>query len=852
MDLNLVRFLLILIVGVSVNSAPTQTPAKQAPLLEVSQAVWSRLLSGNFYRLGKLDPLRVPVVRVDQSDNGTSYRVVLKDLEVIGLNKSRIESVKVVRGELKVNLTEGEAGYVNYDDQKAVDSIRYRFHTIVKEPKKEEKHGVEGHLEYDPVERRAQQEEDDTLRLSAQFARLNQPQQSQEQQKRRQYYVDLSVPNGKADKEIVFGEASQPQATTALPTHYDDMKVVFHSTPRNPSSVRVVYFHSYASNGSALSENSRPCIGACKSNFAGSTQTRRYTSQEPQYAPYQPYANYEANPSSTQQPNYGIKAHFGSSGFSAEASNPKGQNHFSIKSNSDVKSQPRPSNPDSDYYHSTAHYEQQPRPSGGTYEVKANSGNNREFSVKGGEGFGFSYSSQHKNEHEHQPQNAHFSVKGSGYPHEESGVKYSGGYGQFSAEGQRAPHQGEPGVKVHQGPSVDVHFGRPAEQSHGPYYREQPAPGYEAKGHYGGGEFEAGVKGVKQPGSGYHGSFKSGQLNFEGQSGNRDGQRFGLSYGPAAQGVKGSTQRPASPTGDYSEHHYEYTRQDSQAPRYAERRILTNAEEFEPYKSPVVRVESQPGYIDVVYASPVSTKGNQPRKLSPTEDPRAFVKHEGSHVEAHFSTGNHESQQRKGVNVTGSANNRRVEDLSRYAADFQEKQGYYEEGMELIYHFGTFNASRAVVKSGNDSLIRKKREHDREEEDVMHAIVRIRVPRLSVKAGYELEGKVDKEQLKGTGLFAGNFTDVTADFAIELKQVDNRTMIVRAARAKLVSTGREIKLEGMDEKGPVKAILSHGAMAAEAVAAMIADDLATKALNEGNSEAQVYKMYRNLPVEGRP
>ena len=39
-----------------------------------------------------------------------------------------------------------------------------------------------------------------------------------------------------------------------------------------------------------------------------------------------------------------------------------------------------------------------------------------------------------------------------------------------------------------------------------------------------------------------------------------------------------------------------------------------------------------------------------------------------------------------------------------------------------------------------------------------------------------------------------------------------------------------------------------GLMAAEAVAAMIADDLATKALSEGNADGMIYKMYKNLPV----
>jgi hypothetical protein len=51
---------------------------------------------------------------------------------------------------------------------------------------------------------------------------------------------------------------------------------------------------------------------------------------------------------------------------------------------------------------------------------------------------------------------------------------------------------------------------------------------------------------------------------------------------------------------------------------------------------------------------------------------------------------------------------------------------------------------------------------------------------------------------------------VIADFTVELKKVNNNTMIVRAARAKLISKDRKIKLQGMDEKGPVEAILAHG------------------------------------------
>ena len=77
---------------------------------------------------------------------------------------------------------------------------------------------------------------------------------------------------------------------------------------------------------------------------------------------------------------------------------------------------------------------------------------------------------------------------------------------------------------------------------------------------------------------------------------------------------------------------------------------------------------------------------------------------------------------------------------------------------------------------------------------------------------------------------------------------DQDVLIVRAARSKLLAKSQDVDLQGMDEKGPVKSILNHGLMAAEAVAAMLADDLATKALNDRTADAMIYKMYKNLPV----
>lgn len=122
----------------------------------------------------------------------------------------------------------------------------------------------------------------------------------------------------------------------------------------------------------------------------------------------------------------------------------------------------------------------------------------------------------------------------------------------------------------------------------------------------------------------------------------------------------------------------------------------------------------------------------------------------------------------------------------------------------------------------------------------MHVILRIRVPLLRVKSQYTLTGKVGKEMLHGDGLLAGNFSkkilafckmllrlrlktqrrklyvsivstaDVVGDFTLELKKINDELMIVRGARAKLSAKDKKINLQGMNEQGPVQAILSHG------------------------------------------
>ena len=52
--------------------------------------------------------------------------------------------------------------------------------------------------------------------------------------------------------------------------------------------------------------------------------------------------------------------------------------------------------------------------------------------------------------------------------------------------------------------------------------------------------------------------------------------------------------------------------------------------------------------------------------------------------------------------------------------------------------------------------------------------------------------------------------NLIGDFMVELKKAGEDSMIVRAARAKLVAKDSEVSLQGMDRKGPVDVILAHG------------------------------------------
>lgn len=109
------------------------TTLTRCALLEMSRLLWNKTVSG-MTKIGRLDPLRVPLIKVDQSEGDANYRIILRNLEIVGLNESILESIHVARGGLRSNLSEFMAGYVSYNDFRDVDSIRYRFHTMMREP----------------------------------------------------------------------------------------------------------------------------------------------------------------------------------------------------------------------------------------------------------------------------------------------------------------------------------------------------------------------------------------------------------------------------------------------------------------------------------------------------------------------------------------------------------------------------------------------------------------------------------------------------------------------------------------------------------------------------------------------
>ncbi|XP_020710719.2 uncharacterized protein LOC105690450 [Athalia rosae] len=579
-------------------------PADCSSLLEMSQVLWSRLLAGGLIKGGPLDPLRIPVVKVDQSEGNTSYRIVLRNVEVRGLNLSTLESVHLARGRLKSNLSELEAGYVSYADLRELDSIRYRFHTLVKERKPK---NVNAGTDEFPKE-------------DADFVGEPEP--------------TTSAGNGATTAASRNPPRVRPDAFRTR----EELVDVVYAAERRPYDRTRSGNRERADNYRADGAPSRiVCFGSCDTGNGG-PHSRGFT---------------------------GEGGRNGNSRRRDELNDREGESAFG----------------------------------------------NRDAQTSGSESFELKRA-----------------FVGTGEP---------GGAVRSTPESRNSGHRGNGNVGD-------------------PKIRDEGARG-----------------------------------------------------------------------------------------RINDTRVYDR---------------TPPGYVDIVYADMDDRKirrfGGFPREddrdvgVRGLHEIRKEIERRNRYFVHNFTET--EAIQKRNNMTRAAIESKAIKDLIRYADNYQEKNGYYEQGMRLIYHLGGAEDPSPVEPVGSNEAKRRKRQHDlvdASEDDVMHVIVRLRVPLLRVKADYLLGGKVGPEVLRGNGQLTGNFTNLTGDFTLELKRIGEKKLVVRAARARLISDGRKVTLQGMKEKGPVQSILVHGLMAAEAVAAMIADDLATKALGEQPAtDAMIYKMYSNDPA----
>ncbi|XP_029169661.1 uncharacterized protein LOC114939520 [Nylanderia fulva] len=560
-------------------------------LLEMSRMLWNKTVSGGLTKIGKLDPLKVPIIKIDQSEGEINYRVILRNLEIVGLNESFLESIHVVRGGLNSNLSEFETGYVSYSNIRDVDSIKYRFHTMMREPS-EPKESFEAVVS--PVNRAT------NIRPSYQEARFEKSQQDQY--------------------------------------------------------------------GSRIFEQSQ---------------------QYDRRTPFRPDATFD--------------------GFNR--GNFKAPNNF-----------------------------------------QTNPGNSQDF---------------------------------------------------------RRPSYVQP-----------------------IYTQRMKVQGYQ-----GGSEDTIDCEDTKST------QFRRNQKGSQKYGSRQDAENVEVSASETVE-TRLKNQGDARPPALYNR----------------EQSLRSNVTRAGNVKLSRNGIRERTGYIDIVYADDkangsIKRFGNlgidpaENRQIYGIEDVMKDIREDTRFIIHNFTEG--EALRKKNDIVKAAMEAKNLKNLTRYAKSYQEQQGYFEEGMQLIYHYGidlrNDSASRNIKI--NDTK-RTKRAHPEEadEDDVIHVILRLRVPLLRVKSQYSLTGKVGKEMLHGNGLLTGNFTDVVGDFTLELKKINDELMIVRAARAKLSAKDKKISLQGMNEAGPVQVILNYSLTAAEAVAAMLADDFATKGLGEKSADALIYRMYNNSPV----
>lgn len=77
-----------------------------------------------------------------------------------------------------------------------------------------------------------------------------------------------------------------------------------------------------------------------------------------------------------------------------------------------------------------------------------------------------------------------------------------------------------------------------------------------------------------------------------------------------------------------------------------------------------------------------------------------------------------EALRKRNEMVTAAMEAKRLKDLIRYAKNYQEQQGYFEEGMQLIYHYGGMDVKNDSVSQNFSDAKRTKRAHPEETSEV--------------------------------------------------------------------------------------------------------------------------------------
>lgn len=246
------------------------TTLTRCALLEMSRTLWNKTVSGGMTKIGRLDPLRVPLIKVDQSEGDANYKVILRNLEVVGLNGSVLESIHITRGGLRSNLSDSMAGYVSYSDLRDVDSIRYRFHTMMREPSvpRESFEAV-----VSPLHRAA-----DIRSSRYQDARSDQLQQDQ-------YGTRMFEQNRQYDRRIPFRPVTSDgfyRGNLKAPDNFEANSGNIGSF-RRPAYVQPIYsqrsFQGYRGNPQN-SEDTIVCDDTKASQFRGNQGSQRYVDRQ--------------------------------------------------------------------------------------------------------------------------------------------------------------------------------------------------------------------------------------------------------------------------------------------------------------------------------------------------------------------------------------------------------------------------------------------------------------------------------------------------------------------------------------------------------------------------------------------